>query len=183
VCDLLQNLLGSYLTDPVSDPSFFGGCQRPGEFKKLLFGLCFFHASVQVRMSVAELCLLLLCSTCGCLLQYMLVAGHMHMPQLGTPPAGMSAYGHGTITLMYNLLAASCLCCFEQVAVWAALQERLKFGPLGWNVPYQFSAPDFSISARQLLMFLNESPDTMPLLVSASQCLLPSSCALISATA
>lgn len=46
-------------------------------------------------------------------------------------------------------------------------QERLKFGPLGWNVPYQFSAPDFSISARQLLMFLNESPDVMPLQVSA----------------
>lgn len=45
------------------------------------------------------------------------------------------------------------------------LQERLKFGPLGWNVPYQFSAPDFSISARQLLMFLNESPDVMPLVV------------------
>lgn len=42
-----QNLLSSYVTDPVNDPAFFGGCQRPGEFKKLLFGLCFFHASVQ----------------------------------------------------------------------------------------------------------------------------------------
>ena len=42
-------------------------------------------------------------------------------------------------------------------------QERLKFGPLGWNVPYQFSAPDFVISARQLQMFLNEFPDILPM--------------------
>ena len=49
------------------------------------------------------------------------------------------------------------------------LQERLKFGPLGWNVPYQFSAPDFVISARQLQMFLNEFPDILPLKVRGEE--------------
>lgn len=75
------NLLGSFLQ---IDPSWYESCNKKDEFKKMLFGLCFFHAAVR---------------------------------------------------------------------------ERRKFGPLGWNIQYVFSSPDLRISMDQLRIFLDDMRD------------------------
>jgi dynein heavy chain len=85
---LRANLLGSYATNPINSREWFDANTQPKTFRKLLFGLCFFHAFIQ---------------------------------------------------------------------------ERRLFGPLGWNIQYQFNESDLRISARQLSIFIDEYPEKAPL--------------------
>lgn len=55
----------------------------------------------------------------------------------------------------------------------ALIQERCGYGPLGWNIPYQFSEPDRDICKNQLKMFLEEQDPDIPytaLRYTASEC-------------
>ncbi|KAK3261578.1 hypothetical protein CYMTET_29517 [Cymbomonas tetramitiformis] len=81
---LRAGLMRTYMSDPVSDPDFFYACTKEAEWRKMLFGLAFFHSYAN---------------------------------------------------------------------------ERRKYGPIGFNIPYEFNENDLRISLRQLQMFLDENEE------------------------
>jgi dynein heavy chain len=79
------------------------------------------------------------------------------------PPKGMRASLIGTYMKMDPELYESCVyphefkkMLFGLAFFHATVIERRKFGPLGWNVKYVFSGPDYNITRDQLKIFLDD---------------------------
>ena len=82
------------------------------------------------------------------------------------PPQGVRANLIGTVGVIKEEFFESCTkpepwkkLFFALSFFHAMIQERRKFGPLGWNVKYEFNESDLRCSMETLKMFLDEQDD------------------------
>lgn len=151
---LRANIARSFLMDPISDPEFFGSCSKPVSVCACLyFSVCLssclavhiYHASISWE-SDAPLCLpppLLCFSAYACF-----SCRNTKQPPLFILRTCLPFVFYFQAVFKKLLYG---LCFFH-----ALTQERRKFGPLGWNIPYEFNETDLRISVQQLHMFLEQ---------------------------
>ena len=80
------------------------------------------------------------------------------------PPAGLKQNLLQTYSLIDNKQLNDCnmpvaykKLLFAFSFFHALVQDRRKFGPIGWNIPYAFMQEEYQVCARQLKIFLDEA--------------------------
>ena len=79
------------------------------------------------------------------------------------PPTGLKANLSRTYAILDNRALNDCekpnefkKILFGFTFFHAIVQDRRKFGPIGWNIPYAFTFEDFDVCFKQLKLFLDE---------------------------
>ena len=135
---LKANMRRSLQLDPISSDAFYDGAKKPEELKRLLFGLVFVHAFGEWRIAP------------------------WHVPhsarQLPNPPwQSLRRLALVQVPLVSNSNPPGSAWLPSPPPSRPAVQERRKYGPIGWNIAYGFDDGDLRISARQLRMYLDEN--------------------------
>lgn len=142
---LRSNIARSFLMDPICDPRFFESSSKPvrGCFFFLFHCISVMPSPVGVTAFFVFFFIPLLCIS----KRARFICGDV---KTANPVVsdGVFCFLHQAEfkKLLYGL-------CFFH----ALTQERRKFGPLGWNIPYEFNETDLWISVQQLHMFLEQS--------------------------
>lgn len=79
------------------------------------------------------------------------------------PPQGLRANLMRSYALLDNRILNDCKkpreykkLLFGFAFFHAIVQDRRKFGPIGWNIPYAFTYEDFDVCMKQLKLFLDD---------------------------